>query len=323
MSEDSAQLTFKVQKEKSSKAESFIKDFSKESGVKCIESIFNRGKYNASFESIDIDPEFFEALEKLHCGLVGLEAQNIITEIYFDQVGESDYYKSYGNELKMFSSLKDLKDYEIELNSRVDLSQLNFSKNSLKDTVLARFHCPSKNKRKKLAGIFEALIHEPLDERQSSFSASSEVILKSAKYQEVKWCAYRDVDPDGVEPSGPWYQGVPEIFDAIDFISEQGDYLFVGFDAEKVDYLQSCKEKYPHENGFRWWDSFENRLSDMAKILAFIDGVKDVLIKYRLENFPNEEYMTQSGKSFRSQNKSKDDNWVFPANYTDQNGKPV
>lgn len=323
MSEDTAVLSFKIRKNKSEEAEGLVKNFSSSSGIQCVGINFEKGKFNASFSSVEIDSDFFKSLEKLHFGLNKLGSKEVLTEIFFEQVGESDYYKVYENELKRFSSLKEMMEYEIELNSRIDVSKITFSKNTIEDTVISRFHCPVKNKRKKLITILENLLSQPFEKRQEYFSENIQVLLKSRKYQEVKWCAYRGVSPDEEEPPGPWYKGVPEIVDAIDFISEQGDYLFVGFDAKKVDFLQTCEEHRPHKNGFMWWNSFENRLSDMAQVLGFIDGVKEVTTKFRLANFPNDEYMTKTGKGFRSQNKSEDDNWVLPANYTDQDGKPI
>lgn len=323
MSENTVDITFKIKNDKSELAEKLLSEFSMSSKLVLSSKSFRRGKYAASFESLDLEPEFFDALEKLYHSLKGIGAENTIAELYFEQVGESDFYKMYNQELKVFSSLKDIKKYEDELNSQVDLSKLNFSKGSIEDTVLARFHCPSKVKRSALASIFNHLLSLNTTERQTSFSETSKTLLKSTKYREVKWCEYRVLEGDSGLPSSPWRKGIPELIESIDFISEQGDYIFVGFDASHIKFLQYCTDNVPHENGYRWpSESFESTVVDMTDILTFIDGVKELTMKFRLNKFPNEEYITKSGINFRSQHQSKDDCWVLPDSLTDQNGKP-
>lgn len=321
MSEDSAEITFKVKKDNLIQAESLVRKCGEISGANDIQTNFSRGKFKGFFEFIECDSDFFDALNKMHQGLHSLVAEEIVTKVYFEQVGESDYYKSYGKKIQRFGSLKELKEYEKELNSKVDISKLSFKKNSLDDTALARFHCPSQSKRNKLLKLFEELIIKAKGDRLNYFSEHSKQLLKSTKYHEVKWCAYRSIDSENSEPPGQWWEGIPELIVNIDFISEQGDYFFVGFDVATISFLQECPYDMPHENGFRWDDNFENTIFHVSEILTFLDGVKDVMVKYRLTNFPNGEYQSKTYNGFRSRRRSKDDNWVLPGAYANQNGK--
>lgn len=317
MSEDNAEIIFKIKKDKSDEAEGLISDFANVTSIKNIQCNYSRGKFKAFLEFIDVDSDFFSSLEKMHKKLLELGGEEILIEIYFDQVGESDFYKSFDGKLKQFNSLKDIKAFEKELNSRVDVSKLEFSESSLDNTALLRFHCPSQSKRKKLLELFNGLFNLDIDSAQAYFSEQSNSLLKSTKAYEVKWCAYLQLGSSIQK----WYEGVPELINKIDFISEQGDYFFVGFDISHI--YNYCEYKTPHENGFRWWDRFENNLTDMTNVLTLLDGVKDVMMKCRLNKFPNDEYVTNSWKGLRSQNLSSDSCWIFPANYTDQDGKPV
>jgi hypothetical protein len=280
MSEDRSCTTFKLTKKYFDDVEKYSKEYSDFlTGREYLLEI-NRGKYRISVENIEYSPS---CVNEFHENLVSLGADEIVTEIFFDQVGESTFHKIFNSKLMSFNSLKEIKEYQYELDNVVDASKFVFSRDKLDDYAFCRFKCPNKNKREKIKSILEKSKSSVETDSVRAFSDLTGQHYKSSEGYDVEWCRWGYTDSEDGEKRE--YLGIEQLVENIEFINEQGQFIFVAFDVSGIEYFQRDLNGMPYEE----WRTFESRIANTTKVLGSLDGVKHLMTKYRLSKYSRDE----------------------------------
>lgn len=318
MSEDYCKTSFKLTKSDMDKVMHEVEACVAGLTAKHHSVTVNRGKYECLFEFIEYNPE---VLSHLHQAISELGGKNIVTEMYFEQVDETAFLTYAKDELKSFDSLKELKAYEKYIAQQVDTSQFCYKRSRENDYAICRFYCSNDKKRTLIKDIFLTLLESNVDNNVDNiegFTDMANPVFNSKESYDVGWChwGYTKTIENGYpkEEDGKViiHRGFKDIVNKVEFVSEQNDYLYVGFDIADMNLGKLDLVNLDYEGETK----LGNMLANTTKVLGSLDGVKQFMIKYRFTKHPeaNEINISEPFKCIDYQDLTDDDFWEMNYN---------
>jgi hypothetical protein len=218
---------------------------------------FERGQLTATVEISDFDDV---QIDLMNSKLLDLGGDSIRIEFYFDQSGESQVYANIGNQFSCFYSEKEIKQATKEFENTIDLAEFNFGKNSLEYTGVLRLHILSKSKRIKISDAFNITCHNDKVNTVEQFSYDIVKLIKPEHSSLIRLCKAN------FEGTKPWQPPFRQLIRNIKFSLIQGDYIYIGFDMNDIDYGDY---------------SLCELIEILPLVLERIDGVKRVWLKFK------------------------------------------
>jgi hypothetical protein len=211
---------------------------------------------DAFYEFMSLDSS---EIDKIIREIQTIGCEKIICRSWFDNVGEEQFSTVINGKFESFESMESLEDYRKEASGEILAPTFNYGKEKENKTALIRFQVKAKRKREAIKIFFNEFIdiaREDLEKFQDSF-----IGLVKSKAHDIKWCGFK------WKESKNWYEGPKALIYGLKFVTDQDDYIYLGFDLEGLDL---------HEGRSR-----DEDLENLIFVLSNIDGVKKTWIKFR------------------------------------------